>query len=134
MKRNERAKQVLSRFGDVVWFRSPVERHPVYGYLQVAFVGWRYAEPDEQLKKIFESTVRETSKQVDWTFTSTRNWMIAPSRLIQEAGPDGQNFNQAMDLIRQSDQGFCEKTAGDLEKIFQTLSEAPIARKNIQPE
>ncbi|MEV8226715.1 hypothetical protein AB0P41_11750 [Streptomyces sp. NPDC079167] len=134
MKRNERAKQVLSRFGDVVWFRSPTERHPVYGYLQVAFVGWRYAEPDDQLKKIFESAVRETPKQVEWTFKSTRNWMIVPSRLIQEAGPDGQNFNQAMDLIRQSDEDFCAKTAGDLEKIFQTLSEAPITRKEIQPE
>ncbi|WP_393060485.1 hypothetical protein [Streptomyces sp. LN549] len=90
MKRNERARQVLSRFGDVAWFRSPVERHPVNGYLQVAFVGWRYTEPREELKTVFDSAVREAPKQVEWTFGSARNWMIVPTRLIQEAGADNQ--------------------------------------------
>ncbi|MFJ2092406.1 hypothetical protein ACIOEW_24500 [Streptomyces sp. NPDC087901] len=124
MKRNEWARQVLSRFGDVEWFRSPVERHPIYGYLQVAFVGWRYAEPHEELKAVFDSAVREAPKQVDWTFIPARNWMIAPTRLIQKAGPDRQNFNEAMDAIRECDQEFCAATAEDLERVFRALSEA----------
>ncbi|MFI6651647.1 hypothetical protein ACIBI8_29085 [Streptomyces sp. NPDC050529] len=126
MKRNERARQALSRFGDVVWFRSPVERHPDYGYLQVAFVGWRYAEPHEELKALFDSAVREAPEQVEWTFRSVRNWMIVPTRLIQEAGPGGQNFNEAMGAIRERDQEFCAETAEDLERILRALSEAPV--------
>lgn len=126
MKRNERARQVLSRFGDVAWFRSPVERHPVYGYLQVAFVGWRYTEPREELKTVFDSAVRGAPKRVEWTFGSARNWMIVPTRLIQEAGADNQNFNEAMDAIRERDQEFCAATAEDIERIFRALSRAPV--------
>ncbi|WP_329206036.1 hypothetical protein OG257_08040 [Streptomyces sp. NBC_00683] len=125
MKRNERARQVLGRFGDVVWFRSPVERHPIYGYRQVAFVGWRFAEPHEELKEVFESAVRQASTQVEWTFRPVRNWMIVPTRLIQEAGPNAQHFNEAMDAIRESDQDFCAATAVDLEGIFRVLSGNP---------
>ncbi|MFE2020297.1 hypothetical protein ACFW9O_19895 [Streptomyces sp. NPDC059499] len=124
MKRNERARQVLGRFGDVVWFRSPVDRHPVHGYRQVAFVGWRFAEPHEELKEVFESAVREAPDKVEWTFRSVRNWMIVPTRLIQEAGPNAQNFNEAMNAIRERDQEFCAATAVDLEGIFQVLSDS----------
>ncbi|MEV8423673.1 hypothetical protein [Streptomyces niveus] len=102
-----------------------MERHPLHGYLQVAFVGWRYAEPREDLKAAFEAAVREAPEEVEWTFRSVRNWMIVPTRLLQEAGPDGERFNEAMDAIRQSDQEFCAATAGDLERILQALSETP---------
>uniref|UniRef100_A0AAU2VQE7 Uncharacterized protein n=1 Tax=Streptomyces sp. NBC_00008 TaxID=2903610 RepID=A0AAU2VQE7_9ACTN len=125
MKRNERVRQVLSRFGDVAWFRHPVERHPFYGYLQVSFVAWRYVDSREELKKVFEAAVQEAPKRVEWTFKSVRNWMIVPSRLMQESGPDGANFNDAMDVIRESDQEFCAATAEDLENIFRKLTEAP---------
>ncbi|MGN5630438.1 hypothetical protein [Streptomyces sp. AC154] len=125
MKRNERARQVLSRFGDVAWFRHPVERHPFYDYFQVSFVGWRYAEPREELKAVFESAIREAPKQVEWTFRSIRNWMIVSTRLIREADPDGRNFNDAMGAIRENDQEFCAATAEDLENILRKLAEAP---------
>lgn len=52
--------------------------------------------------------------------------MVVPTRLIQEAGPDGQNFNEAMDAIRERDQEFCAATAEDLERILQALSEARV--------
>ncbi|MFJ3529534.1 hypothetical protein [Streptomyces sp. NPDC090132] len=125
MKRNERARQVLSRFGDVAWFRHPVERHPFYGYLQVSFVAWRYVDPREELKKVFETAVQEAPERVEWTFRSVRNWMIVPSRLMREAGPDGANFNDAMGAIRESDQEFCAATAEDLENTLRKLAEAP---------
>lgn len=55
-----------------------MERHPLHGYLQVAFVGWRYAEPREDLKAAFEAAVREAPEEVEWAFRSVRNWMIVP--------------------------------------------------------
>ncbi|MGC5542688.1 hypothetical protein OH733_27360 [Streptomyces griseus] len=128
MKRNELAKQALSHFGRVVWFRSPVERNPNDGKLQVAFVGWRFAEPREDIREILDSIVQETTTKVEWEFRSAKNWMIVPRRLILEAGPAASKFNEAMVAISQSDQRFCAESAADLEKILHRLSDEAVSR------
>ncbi|TGB07354.1 hypothetical protein [Streptomyces sp. MZ04] len=115
---------MLNNFGSVVWLRSPVERHPTYGYLQVSFIAWRFEEPRDSLKGIFEAIIRETPNSLEWTFKATRNWMIAPTRLIEQAGPDGSKFNEAMVNITEEDQEFCAAAREDLFRILEALESA----------
>ncbi|MWA14001.1 hypothetical protein [Streptomyces sp. BA2] len=122
--RREKIKRVLNKFGSVVWLRSPVERHPTYGYLQVSFIAWRFEEPRDSLKEIFETITREAPNSLEWTFKATRNWMIAPTRLIQQAGPDGSKFNEAMVYITEEDQEFCAAAREDLSRILEALESA----------
>ncbi|MFJ8668033.1 hypothetical protein [Streptomyces sp. NPDC093600] len=122
--RSKRARQVLERFGQIVWFRSPTERHPFQGNLQVAFLGWRFAHPHDELKAVFEAAARSAPQKTEWTFRSGKNWMILPVRLIEESGPGTQDFNEAMVSISKNDQGFCADTAADLESILGALARA----------
>ncbi|MET9670122.1 hypothetical protein ABZY19_32975 [Streptomyces sp. NPDC006475] len=48
--------------------------------------------------------------------------MIAPSRLIEEAGPGGTLFNEAALSIATSDQEFCAAASEDLEAILRELA------------
>ncbi|MFE7775782.1 hypothetical protein ACFU5O_18145 [Streptomyces sp. NPDC057445] len=73
---------------------------------------------------MFEDAVHQADLRVDWTFTSTRNWMIVPTRLIEEAGRDTRYFNDSMAAINREDQDFCAATAEDLERILLTLEAA----------
>ncbi|MEV6783812.1 hypothetical protein [Streptomyces sp. NPDC051098] len=122
--RNERAKEILGTYGRLAWFRHPVERHPIYGYIQVPFIAWRYETPHEELRGTFESAARTAPKNVEWTFTSRKNWMIAPSRLVENSGPDGTMFNEAALAITTNDQEFCAAASEDLEAILQELTES----------
>ncbi|MET7887107.1 hypothetical protein [Streptomyces avermitilis] len=107
----------------MVWMRSPVERHPIYGYRQVSFVSWRFEEPSDLLREKFESLVQDTSTNLEWRFKAARNWMIAPARLIDQAGQDGEFFNEAVVSITEHDQEFCASAEEDLVQILIVLEE-----------
>jgi hypothetical protein len=112
-----------------VWFRSPTEQHPIHGYLHVAFIGWRFAEPREELKSVFEQALQVAPTDVEWTFRSERNWMILPTRLLHEVGPDTRDFIEAVATITRTDQSFCATTAEDLEKILSAIDAASPDKK-----
>lgn len=122
--RNKRAKKLLSDFGEVVWFRSPTERHPIRGHLQVAFIGWRFAEPREELRSVFEQALQVAPTDAEWTFRSERNWMMLPTRLLHKSGPDMSDFIEAVATITRTDQIFCATTAEDLERILSAIDAA----------
>ncbi|MFI9584245.1 hypothetical protein ACIHCQ_20940 [Streptomyces sp. NPDC052236] len=65
--------------------------------------------------------MREAPKRLQWTFKSTKTWLIAPTRLIEESGPDGREFDEAMLSITEGDQEFCAAAAEDLERILHAL-------------
>lgn len=123
--RRERLKRALEKFGTVVWMRSPVERHPIYGYRQVSFVSWRYNAPSDLVKESFDSLIHSTSVHLAWQFKVARNWTIAPARLLTEAGPTGENFNEAALSITEHDQDFCALAEEDLMQILLTLEQEP---------
>ncbi|MGW1889659.1 hypothetical protein ACWCP6_05260 [Streptomyces sp. NPDC002004] len=120
-ERGERFKHALNRIDTVTWFRLPVERHPTYGYQQVSFISWRFANPRSELKAIFESVIQETPLELEWTFRAARNWTLAPTRLLMNSGPDGVNFNQALATLSETDQEFCVTTENDLANLLQAL-------------
>ncbi|WP_327683179.1 hypothetical protein [Streptomyces sp. NBC_00467] len=91
-------------------------------YFQVPFVAWRFETPHDELREIFDSAARTAPTNAEWTFTSRRNWMIAPSRLIEKAGPGGALFNEAALSITTSDQEFCAAASEDLEAILRELA------------
>ncbi|BAC70971.1 hypothetical protein SAVERM_3260 [Streptomyces avermitilis MA-4680 = NBRC 14893] len=121
--RRERLRRALEGFGNVVWMRSPMERHPIYGYRQVSFASWRFEEPSDFLKTKFESLVQDTPTNLEWRFKAARNWMIAPARLVDQAGQGGEFFNEAVVSITEHDQEFCASAEEDLMQILITLEE-----------
>ncbi|MPY50288.1 hypothetical protein [Streptomyces acidicola] len=120
--------QVLSRFGELAWFSLPAETHPVYGYPQVPYMGWRYASPREGVAQLIEHSVSELQTQVEWTLDRTkRNWLLLPSRILSEAqGLDNPGFADVVHSINVHDQNFCFKALSDLELIIQSLQEVSI--------
>lgn len=123
--RRERLKRALEKFGTLAWMRSPVERHPIYGYRQVSFVSWRYNAPSDPVKEYFDSFIHSTPVHLPWQFKAARNWTIAPARLLTEAGPTGENFNGAALSITEHDQDFCALAEEDLMQILLALEQAP---------
>ncbi|MFE9994404.1 hypothetical protein [Streptomyces avermitilis] len=107
----------------MVWMRSPMERHPIHGYRQVFFVSWRFEEPSDFLKTKFESLVQDTPTNLEWRFKAARNWIIAPARLIDQAGQGGELFNEAVLSITEHDQEFCASAEEDLMQILIALEE-----------
>lgn len=122
--RSARAKEILGRFGEIEWFRSPTERHPLHGNLQVAFLGWRFTHPDEALEDVFREAVRSAPARTDWAFRTGKNWMITPTRLVEQSGPNAENFNDVVALISKNDQAFCADTSADLDRILTALERA----------
>ncbi|MGX5184158.1 hypothetical protein ACWKT5_15370 [Streptomyces avermitilis] len=100
-----------------------MERHPIYGYRQVSFVSWRFEEPSDFLRGKFESLVQNTSTNLEWRFEAAHNWMIAPARLIDQAGQGGEFFNEAVASITEHDQEFCASAEEDFMQIFIALEE-----------
>ncbi|MGW0908229.1 hypothetical protein [Streptomyces sp. NPDC002853] len=92
----------------------------------MSFVAWRFAEPHEDFRGVFDAVIRETPTAIEWTLKVTRHWMIAPTRLIQQPGPDGTTFNEAMLRITEEDQAFCAASRDDLAVILEALESASI--------
>ncbi|WP_328753543.1 hypothetical protein OHT57_31465 [Streptomyces sp. NBC_00285] len=60
-----KAMQSLGRFGELAWFSLPAEIHPVYGYLQIPYIGWRYKAPSEEISQFIEDSVEGLTTQVE---------------------------------------------------------------------
>ncbi|MGP4087236.1 hypothetical protein [Streptomyces sp. KR55] len=126
--RGEQAMQVLSKFGELAWFKLPVERNPTYGYLQMPYMGWRYTSPREGVAELIEDAVRALPTQVDWTLDRTRrNWVLVPTRALREAqGLANPAFSDVVHSINFQDQEFCLKALADFKLIIQHLRQIPI--------
>ncbi|GAA4039156.1 hypothetical protein [Streptomyces shaanxiensis] len=126
--RSVKAKQALTRFGELAWFSLPVEVNPVFGYPQVSYMGWRYQLPREGVAQLIEDVVRELQTQVEWTLDRTRrNWVLLPSRILIEAqGLEDPAFANVVHSINVHDQEFCSAALTDLELIIQRLQAVPI--------
>ncbi|ATZ25261.1 hypothetical protein ACFZBM_37300 [Streptomyces lavendulae] len=120
--RTRYALTILRRFAPLAWYRSPVERHE-FGYLQVAHLGWRFTEPHDEFRPVFEETVRDAPLLLDWRFEVKRNWLILPVRLTEETARCGDNFSEAQSRLLE-DQEFCLATSAGLELILQALDAA----------
>lgn len=126
--RSVQAMRVLSRFGELAWFSLSAETHPVYGYSQVPYMGWRYESPQEKVAQLIEDAVNGLSTQVEWTLDRTRrNWLLLPSRIVREAhGLEDPAFANVVHSININDQEFCARAQTDLELIIRRLQESPI--------
>ncbi|MFF3790630.1 hypothetical protein ACFYXW_11230 [Streptomyces sp. NPDC001981] len=118
-----RSMQVLSELGELAWFKLTSERHPLYGYQQLPFLGWRFKSPQEGVAEVIQTEVNATRTQVDWTLvTSERNWYLTPSRLVSEVESRGNGkFHEIMYEIAVDDQEFCVNALADLEGIVHRL-------------
>ncbi|MFF5020052.1 hypothetical protein [Streptomyces sp. NPDC001165] len=128
--RNTQAVHALSRFGELSWFKLPVEYNPIHGYHQVPYTGWRYACPDEGIAQLIENAVEGLSTHVEWTLDRTRrNWLLLPSRILREAqGLENPAFSNVVHSITVQDQEFCLKALSDLDLIILRLEQIPIPK------
>jgi hypothetical protein len=123
--RSVQARQALSRFGELAWFSLPAETHPLHGYPQVPYMGWRYKAPHDGIAEFLESVVRGVQTQLEWTLDrSKRNWVLLPSRILHEAqGLENPAFASTVHDINVQDRVFCLKAQSDLELIIRSLRE-----------
>lgn len=100
--------------------------HPLYGYPQVPYMGWRYKSPHGKIAEFLESVVRGVQTQLEWTLDrSKRNWVLVPSRILNEAqGLENPAFASTVHAINVQDREFCLKAQSDLELIIRSLREA----------
>ncbi|WP_031150527.1 hypothetical protein [Streptomyces erythrochromogenes] len=123
MPRGPRARAALSRFAPLAWFRSPLERHPQFGYVQIAHLGWRFAEPHDELQSVFEAVVHETALRIDWEFKVARNWLILPSLLAHETRNNGGDFSKAEGTLTR-EQDLCTMASEDMNLILEAIEAA----------
>ena len=123
--RSVQAMQALGRFGELAWFALPSESHPVYGYPQVPYLGWRYRSPREAIAQLIEDAVRALPTQTDWTLERTRrNWVLLPTRILLEArGLENPAFADVVHSVSVQDQEFCHRALSDFELIIQSLQQ-----------
>lgn len=102
--------------------------HPLYGYPQVSYMGWRCKSPHGRIAEYIESVVRGVQTQLDWTLDrSKRNWSLLPFRILNEAqGLENPAFANTVHAINVEDREFCLKSASDLELIIRRLQEASV--------
>ncbi|GHF30455.1 hypothetical protein GCM10010359_35700 [Streptomyces morookaense] len=117
--------KALRSFGPIEWFKISVGRHPLEGYFQAPFVVWRFHQPPQGLRQVFEAAVSGTNISVKWTLDiSRKNWLLTPSRLLvgtAETGSPG--FSDVAASVALSDQPFCIAANADLEDIVSVLEE-----------
>ncbi|MFD0271593.1 hypothetical protein ACFVGY_34225 [Streptomyces sp. NPDC127106] len=124
LSRFHRAKAALERFAPVAWIRSTSEIGHT-GLIQVPSLGWRFSEPHPELKEMFTSVVRDAPQNITWFFGERRNSLIVPTRLVDEAGLDGEGYGDLKTAISQSDQGFCIAASEDIELIIRAIATQP---------
>ncbi|GAA3136883.1 hypothetical protein GCM10017687_61790 [Streptomyces echinatus] len=125
--RSSEARQALSRFGDLTWFKLPKEYNDILGRHQVTYLGWRYQVPREDVAQTIENAVRESPTQLEWALDRTRrNWILLPSCILHEArGLANPAFANVIHSIGTLDQEFCLKTVSDLKLIIRHLQQIP---------
>ncbi|MFJ3904326.1 hypothetical protein [Streptomyces sp. NPDC090025] len=115
--------ETLSKLGPLKWFRLSADRHPLYGYYQVPYLGWRFETPTDENLRLIEQAVRSTPTSVEWGIdTSRRNWLLAPSTLLEGNHDDRAvgTFDERVNLAMR-DQDFCVAALKDLDAIIRML-------------
>lgn len=114
--------QTLGRFGRLAWFKLSAGHHPVYGYQQVPYMGWRYDPPQPDTADLVRATVARTPTQVDWQLdTADRNWLLAPSVLLSKEGAETTSFQDRVRELVNGNQDFCKRAQADLDAILGNL-------------
>ncbi|MGA5270421.1 hypothetical protein NCG97_22650 [Streptomyces lydicamycinicus] len=113
----------LSLYGSVEWIRTSSGRNPVEGYIQSPHVAWRFrGGSDAEMAQLIATLVSDTSTQEEWTLDhSSRNWLLAPSRVLHECATDSLTFRKEAVRITLSDPEFCERANHDLALIISRL-------------
>jgi hypothetical protein len=126
--RGEQAINALKRFGELEWFKLPLEINPRYGYAQVPYMGWRFTAPAEWVAELIEGAMKAPPTQVDWTFDRSRkNWVIVPTRILREAGGLADPaFSNVVHAVNTNDKDFCSRALADFELIIHHLQQIPI--------
>ncbi|MFF8193864.1 hypothetical protein ACF05L_24125 [Streptomyces bobili] len=126
--RSEQAINALKRFGELEWFKLPLEINPRYGYPQVPYMGWRFTAPEERVAELIEEVIKAPTTQVDWTFDrSRRNWVIVPTRILREAGGLADPaFSDVVHAVNTNDEDFCFQALADFELIIHHLQRITI--------
>ena len=124
LSRFRRARNALERFAPVFWMKSTAETNNITGLVQLPSLGWRFSEPHAELQEMFNSLVRDVPRNTDWSFTEKKNSLILPSRLMPEAGPDGES-GDLEGAITQNDQAFCIAASEDIELIIDAMAAQP---------
>ncbi|MGV9554280.1 hypothetical protein [Streptomyces sp. NPDC003522] len=127
---SESAVKALRRFGELEWFKLPLQVNPRYGYPQVPYMGWRYTTPEERIAQHIEAAVKSLPTQAEWTLDrSRRNWIIVPTRILHEAGGLADPaFRDTVKLINKNDQDFCLLALEDFKMIIHELQETPLPK------
>ncbi|MGJ0154587.1 hypothetical protein ACR3S4_14675 [Streptomyces sp. CH8.1] len=118
--RSALAREILGRFAPLSWFRSQPEHHPRLGHVQIAHLGWRFSEPHDECKPVFEAVVRDAPRHVEWEFRAAKNWLILPARLSEESRRNGDHFSEALAAVTE-DQEFCILASKDMDLILREL-------------
>ncbi|MFC9925309.1 hypothetical protein [Streptomyces sp. NPDC127190] len=123
--RSTQATRALSRFGELAWFKLPAEYNDNFGYHQVAYMGWRFKAPSEEIAQVIDNVIQESPTQTEWTLDRTRrNWVLVPTRVLQEAqGLSDPAFSDVIRTTAIQDQEFCLTTISDLDVIVQHLQQ-----------
>lgn len=110
----------LSLYGPVEWIRTSSGRNPVEGYMQSPHVAWRFrGGSNTDMAQHIATLVSDTSTQEEWTLDhSSKNWLLAPSRVLHECAADSLTFRKAAMHITLSDPDFCERANHDLALII----------------
>ncbi|MET9292006.1 hypothetical protein [Streptomyces sp. NPDC003077] len=118
----EEIMQALRTLRALEWIRISVGVNPEYGYLQVPYVAWRYHERTIKKERTNRETCTTTAKNVEWSLdTSRHNWLLSPSRLVDEQQAIGLPFSEAAWAIASTDQAFCLAANEDMALITLAL-------------
>ncbi|MGW2486748.1 hypothetical protein ACWCV9_05935 [Streptomyces sp. NPDC001606] len=97
----------------------------IYNYHPVAYMGWRFKAPSEEIAQAIDNAIQESPTQTEWTLDRTRrNWVLVPTRVLQEAqGLSNPAFSDVIRTTAIQDQEFCLTTISDLDLIVQHLQQ-----------
>ncbi|MFG2139615.1 hypothetical protein [Streptomyces sp. NPDC048650] len=113
----------LSLFKPVEWIRTSSGHHPVEGYAQSPHVAWRFTGgSNTETARVIATLVDDTPTEEEWTFDySAKNWLLAPSRVLNECATSNASFRKVVTQITLSDSKFCERANRDLASIIARL-------------
>jgi hypothetical protein len=113
------AQEALSKFGNLEWFRLSAGTHPLYEHHQLTHMGWRYENRSTEIADAIHRIIGETDTQFEWKLDSgSRNWILAPSRVLTECSPGLENFHDVAHSIKIDDQDFCVRSLSDFDEII----------------
>lgn len=123
MIKSEDVLRVLGRFGVVEWGRLSVGRDPMDDLCRPPMICWRYAAPEDGVRRAIGRAVASLRGTVDWTADlASRNWVIMPERLSQDfKSHASDSYTEVLSDLKFLDQAFCVQATADLEVLMAQL-------------